>query len=807
MAAAIVAASVVAVPAAEVSARLEPGAVSILEDVGSNAPLFSIAYNPDKDEYLAVWLRLATTGTTEIAGSILDSNSTPKGAAVELAVGNATAGEFAATVSWRPDIEYNPVTKEYLLVYIRNTGLVTGRRITDTGQPTGSEAPIDQRTGYGFGCFNLHPDVVADPSTGGYVLTYARNQFSTTPGPCPGVGGLESIVVVQTLSAALVPGPTTDVPSGKYGGSNAPFIARNPLTGSFLVTHSAPQSGPAPAGLDREYGHIYDSSLQPIGGTIELADQVDEPSEDGGSYVKAVGDPVSGNWIALVNNSRFRFSQMNILSPTGEVLSDTPVIREGNVGSLVSVGDGTVLLSTTSAGNVQHLRQDGSEIHATSPLAAGNNGIFNALAANGDPIDSKAVLVGLDPATNNRIAATGIDVFDPGPLSLAPARLLDTRSGEGIATIDGQSLGGGKKAAGSVVVLKVAGRGGVPSDADAVLLNVTAAAVASRGYVTAYPCDAERPTTSNVNYDQGGAASTAAIVKVADDGTVCLFTFAESHLIADVNGYVPAGGSVTPLVPARLLETRAGNRTVDGASNGVGRVGANSTTTLPVAGRGGVSATADAVLVNVTAVNPSTRAFLTVYPCDADRPTASNLNAPAGGVVNNLVTSKVSASGTICVFSSVESDLIVDVAAFVPTDGGLLSIVPARLLETRSGAGNVTVDGGAQGSGRVAAGSVTQLQVDRGGVDRDATGVMLNVAAISPSDGGFMTVFPYPCNEERPTASNVNFTAGSVVSNAVFVQVGQTGSKFSGNNNGFICIYSSAETHLAVDVVGYTLDS
>ena len=84
---------------------------------------------------------------------------------------------------------------------------------------------------------------------------------------------------------------------------------------------------------------------------------------------------------------------------------------------------------------------------------------------------------------------------------------------------------------------------------------------------------------------------------------------------------------------------------------------------------------------------------------------------------------------------------------------------------------------------------------------------MLNVAAIAPSDGGFMTVFPYPCDGGVPTASNVNFAAGTVVSNAVFVKVGQVGRAFAGNNNGFICIYSSAEAHLAVDVVGYTLDS
>ncbi len=324
---------------------------------------------------------------------------------------------------------------------------------------------------------------------------------------------------------------------------------------------------------------------------------------------------------------------------------------------------------------------------------------------------------------------------------------------------------------------------------------MTAAGASDVGFVTVYPCDADQPNTSNLNYAAGGAASAAAFARLSATGTVCLFTSATAHLIVDVNGFVPQGGSVEPLVPARLLDSRPTGETDDGVSQREGRVGAGSTTTLEVTDRGGVASDADAVIVNVTAVNPSTNAFLTVFPCDEDQPDASNLNAAAGSNVNNLVVAKVSVAGTICVFSSAETHLLVDVAAYVPADGGLLSIVPARLLETRGG--STTVDGTSQTTSPVGTESTTTLLVaERGGVTDDATGAVLNVAAIRPDDGGFITA--YPCDEDRPQASNVNFEAGAVVSNAVVVKL---------SSSGTVCLYSTSRTDLAVDVVAYSVDS
>ena len=375
---------------------------------------------------------------------------------------------------------------------------------------------------------------------------------------------------------------------------------------------------------------------------------------------------------------------------------------------------------------------------------------------------------------------------------LVPARVLESRVGAA-PTVDGVLSGGGRVAAGSITELPVAGRGGVPGDALAVMLNVTAVGPAGSGFLTVFPCGAALPEASNVNYVAGDVVPNAVLAKVGAGGAVCVYSYAETDLIVDVNGYVPAGGSVGTLVPARVLESRVGAApTVDGVLSGGGRVAAGSITELPVAGRGGVPGDALAVMLNVTAVGPAGSGFLTVFPCGAALPEASNVNYVAGDVVPNAVLAKVGAGGAVCVYSYAETDLIVDVNGYVPAGGSVGTLVPARVLESRVGAAP-TVDGVLSGGGRVAAGSITELPVaGRGGVPGDALAVMLNVTAVGPAGSGFLTVFP--CGAALPEASNVNYVAGDVVPNAVLAKVGAGGA---------VCVYSYAETDLIVDVNGY----
>ena len=56
------------------------------------------------------------------------------------------------------------------------------------------------------------------------------------------------------------------------------------------------------------------------------------------------------------------------------------------------------------------------------------------------------------------------------------------------------------------------------------------------GFVTVFPCG-ERPLAANLNYVQGQIVPNAVIAPVSAAGEVCFFSLADTHLIADVNGW------------------------------------------------------------------------------------------------------------------------------------------------------------------------------------------------------------------------------------------------------------------------------
>jgi hypothetical protein len=106
-------------------------------------------------------------------------------------------------------------------------------------------------------------------------------------------------------------------------------------------------------------------------------------------------------------------------------------------------------------------------------------------------------------------------------------------------TIDGQGAGAGAQPTGTVTVVRVAGRAGVPADAETAVLNVTVTEPAAAGYATVYPCGIEPPLASNVNFVGGQTIPNAVISKIGTNGDVCIFNSQPTHLIADVNGYFP----------------------------------------------------------------------------------------------------------------------------------------------------------------------------------------------------------------------------------------------------------------------------
>jgi hypothetical protein len=287
------------------------------------------------------------------------------------------------------------------------------------------------------------------------------------------------------------------------------------------------------------------------------------------------------------------------------------------------------------------------------------------------------------------------------------------------------------------------------------------------------------------------------LAKIGEEGKVCVYTSQETNLYIDVNGFVPVDGSPLPLLPARLMDTRPGdqNQTVDGDYQGDGPIQEGTEIELAVAGRGDVPADSTAVSLNVGVVNASENGFITVYPCDEELPLASSVNFAPGQTVSNSVNALLDDDGQVCVYASKTVNVIVDVNATVPEGGSPIPLVPARLIDTRMGDDNTTVDGEFEGRGRVPAGFVVNLDVaGRGEVPEDATAVTINVGAVRASGPGYLTIFP--CGTDQPFASSVNYRGDDVISNSVVAQLG---------DDGKICIYTLQETDLIADVTGAIL--
>ena len=265
-----------------------------------------------------------------------------------------------------------------------------------------------------------------------------------------------------------------------------------------------------------------------------------------------------------------------------------------------------------------------------------------------------------------------------------------------------------------------------------------------------------------------------------------------TSLAATTNPGSPSGGGTFhPLVPSRILDTR------DGTGGVLAKpIGAGSTLTVQVAGRGGVPATGvSAVVLNATVTDTTGSSFLTIWPDECPQPQVSNLNWTPGMTVPNLVVVALGDSGQLNLFNlSGNADVVFDLAGWVGdgsnstgAEGLFNALTPSRLLDTRNGQGPIgqmeTINIQVAGTGGVPASGVSS--------------VVLNVTVTNPTVPSYLTV--WPVGAQRPLASTLNFVGGQTVPNRVVVEVG------SGGQVSFFNFLGS--TDLVVDVDGWFTDS
>lgn len=212
--------------------------------------------------------------------------------------------------------------------------------------------------------------------------------------------------------------------------------------------------------------------------------------------------------------------------------------------------------------------------------------------------------------------------------------------------------------------MPVAGNFGVPANAAALALNVTAVTPGGPGYLTVYPCGASLPNASNVNYVAGQTVPNAVIARVGSGGAVCIYSSQTANVIVDLDGWFAPSPGFTGLEPVRVADTRAGQPVAFPLPKA--RLQAGQTLEVPVAGQLAVPAQTGAVSLNVTVIGPTAPGFLTVYPCGVTRPNASNVNYAAGQIVPNAVLTGVGNGGKVCVYSQQATDLVMDLGGWFP---------------------------------------------------------------------------------------------------------------------------------------------
>jgi peptidoglycan LD-endopeptidase LytH len=242
-----------------------------------------------------------------------------------------------------------------------------------------------------------------------------------------------------------------------------------------------------------------------------------------------------------------------------------------------------------------------------------------------------------------------------GYRSIGPTRLLDTRSTK-------TRLKPGEVV--DVATNLAPGQGAI--------VNVTGVDPTSAGFITLWPSGAPKPDTSNLNLAAGETAANLAIVATGIGGKLSFSSSTSTDLLVDIIGSVSAA-DFRPVGPKRLLDSRqqAQKPIFDG-------VVASNVFLEPGSPEG------DSVVLNVTVVDPLSDGFVTVRPYASAGDATSNVNARRGETTPNLAVVSVGKLNRLGISGSMTTHLLVDLFGVFPAGSSFHSVVPKRIVDTRS---------------------------------------------------------------------------------------------------------------------------
>lgn len=378
----------------------------------------------------------------------------------------------------------------------------------------------------------------------------ASADTGTTAGRISLTGG--SSVIIDTRSGGTNHRLTAGTDLALWGGTVESIMVLDATADGTAVVH--PCGEPVASGTDPDFVfgpgdvEIKQFTIEQAGSTCFLATTpvhvkvtlygsvIDVPAEYGLQY-RALASPVT------VLDEVYQFNGIGQLVPLrlprpDVIPPDAPsiVYRIDVQSSSRTYG---ILANCNSTTNDDATFSANAGAVSTVAYRGISAGVDNCLYTFGDGVTALQVSVlgwldwtGPDPSSVPPTLRSHEMLADPPGLSpIPPRRVLDTRTGIGSAKeqlLDDQ-------------VLSLDLTPYITDSTTSVVMNVTATQSTLAGYVTVFPCDADIPDASNLNFAAGQDVPNLVSVPVALDGTVCFVTSAATHLIADLAGTFEVG--------------------------------------------------------------------------------------------------------------------------------------------------------------------------------------------------------------------------------------------------------------------------
>ena len=612
---------------------------------------------------------------------------------------------------------------------------------------------------------------MASPHVAGAAALYLAGHPSATP---------------AAVASAILSSATTDVPNGRLAGDPAKLLYIGPLT--LAVTTSGNGIGTVTTDVGGiNCGSTCAASL--ANGTVVTLAATPAPGSTFGGW--------SGGGCSGTGTCTVTVAGTTAITATFVTLPRTLTVAVAGAGAVTSDVGGINCGSTCTA-TVNH----GTPVTLTAAAGAGSQFVgWSGGGCGASP--SCAISMTADVS----VTAT----FEPVFQAFAePVRLFDTRPGiQGVLENTGDESA--RFSAGEVRRYVPGPSVGAPSDA-VLAVNVVAVNPSANGYLQLFPCSSTSsapPAASFLNYTAGVTVANNGTVALDASGGICVLSSQSANVILDTTGYLPAGSFVALPEPVRLIDSRSGQLgALEQPGGSVGSdigfpIAANTPWRLVVTGANGIPASVAGLAINIAAVGPAGGGFMTVYPCadlSTPAPSSSTINYRAGGAIANGTVVAPSGDGGICVLSSQAANVILDTTGYFPTGRFTPLATPVRLIDSRAGQiGTLEQPGGYIGSDigfQLVANTPWRLVVTgANGIPSAVRGMALNLVAVNPTGGGFITV--YPCASEAtpaPASSTINYRPGVSIANGAIV---------APSADGAICVLSSQTTNVIIDTTGY----